>query len=374
MKIGIIGAGLNGLVSALLLKKFGHDVEVFERSIEPRDSGTGIYVWPQGVQILKFIMNSGHFMAQGQAIKYLVTNNQRGQEVHRQSVNMPGLDFPAPAIMFERQQLFQLLREALGDDVIHYGAACTHVINRDDKAVIEINHSELEEFDLVIGADGISSKVREFVTHQQPYYTGVMASRGVLQFHSANLEADACQIYAHKNARLVTYPLNNDTNYRYWFIAYKHDLNDKALNKEELVTRLAGLPTELLEMVSRTQEKDMLTNPLKAMNPEKPWYKGRCVLLGDSIHGMLPTLGYGLTLGLENCFMLAQAINGNCFDDIALALKRYESRVSVRSQKMLNVMEELTDLFYFQDDAVENADQLKKVMAEFYSLAETTAF
>ena len=72
--------------------------------------------------------------------------------------------------------------------------------------------------------------------------------------------------------------------------------------------------------------------------------------------------------------MLAQAINGNCFDDIAPALKRYESRVSVRSQKMLKVMEELTDLFYFQDDAVENADQLNKAMAEFYRLAETTAF
>ncbi|NAW64350.1 FAD-dependent oxidoreductase [Photobacterium halotolerans] len=374
MKIGIVGAGLNGLACALLLKKFGHEVTVFERSEQPRDSGTGIYVWPQGVQILRFILNDNSFLNEGQPIDSLVTLDRHGKEVHRQLVQMPGHDFPAPAVMFERQRLFNLLKQALGPDDIRYGAACTKVINTREEAKIEINHSDYESFDLVVGTDGISSKVREYVCDSQPHYTGVIASRGVTCFDCDILEENACQIFAHDQARLVTYPLDNSTRFRYWFVAYQHDLDQPTLDRNEMAQRLEGLPAPLLEMIENTREDNILTLPLNAITPGHQWYNGRCVLLGDSIHGMLPTLGYGLTLGLENCFMLAQALNGSCFDDIQPALKRYQTRVAQRSCQLIEVMEQLTDLFYFQKETVQKQQRLGEVMGRFHELARTTAF
>ncbi|MCG7500105.1 FAD-dependent monooxygenase [Vibrio sp. Of7-15] len=374
MKVGIVGAGLNGLACALLLKKFGHDITVFERSEEPRDSGTGIYVWPQGVQILRFILGDNDFLDSGQPIDSLVTLNRHGQEIHRQLVQMPGHDFPAPAVMFERKRLFNLLKEELGEGVIRYGTACTDVINTQEKAIIEINGSAREEFDLVVGTDGISSKVREYVNDNKPHYTGVIASRGVVRFDSDVLEDKACQIFAHDQARLVTYPLDNDTRFRYWFVAYQHDLNQPTLERAEMVERLEGLPSPLLTMIEKTQDENILTLPLNAITPGHKWYNGRCVLLGDSIHGMLPTLGYGLTLGLENCFMLAQALTGNCFKDIQPALQRYQTRVAQRSCQLIEVMEQLTDLFYFQKESVKNQERLGNAMARFHDLAKTTAF
>lgn len=373
MRIGVIGAGLNGLAAACLLRKFGHDAQVFERGDAARDSGTGIYVWPQGVQILKFILGNNRLLTEGQPIEYLVTLDRHATELHRHPVRMPGHDFPAPAVMFERKRLFGLLKEGLGNNNIHYGAEAVDINDTDNDIRVTFANGEVKTFDLVIGTDGVFSKVRSYVSDQDCRYTGVAATRGVVHYESPMLEGQSCQIYTHSNARFVTYPLDNSTQFKYWFVAYKHE-GDELLTQHELVDRLEGMSSPLLEMIQATKPENIIANKLRAMRAEGPWYKGRCTLLGDSVHGMLPTLGYGFTLGLENCFMLAQAINGNCDDSVESALKRYESRAAVRSQKMLKVMEDMTDLFYFQPENSVQHDSLTPIMDRFYQLAETTVF
>ncbi|RYZ37883.1 MAG: FAD-binding protein, partial [Myxococcaceae bacterium] len=99
MRVAIIGAGLNGLACAVMLKRLGIDCVVFERGKGPRDSGTGIYVWPQAMQVLRFVLKDRRFLSRGQPIEFLDTHDKHGRLIHSQPVRPDGLGLPAPAMM-----------------------------------------------------------------------------------------------------------------------------------------------------------------------------------------------------------------------------------------------------------------------------------
>ncbi|APC15480.1 monooxygenase [Pseudomonas frederiksbergensis] len=374
MKIAIIGAGLNGLACALMLKRFGLSCTVYERSLGPRDSGTGIYVWPQGVQVLRFLFNNREFLEHGKAIEFLDTYSREGQLIHSQPVRPSGLGIPAPAMMFRRTELFRLLLQELGDGAVRFQMGCNRLQDLGQKTRVSFSDNSEEDFDLVIGADGVGSTVREFINpNLAPYDTGLVASRGMVDFGSDLLKSDRCQIFTSAFSRVVTYPLDAHSNYRYWFAAYQHHhqpLHDRA----GLLKLFAELPSEVVRMIAATEESDILTHKMTALTGDGAWHRSRVVMLGDSIHAMLPTLGYGLTLGLENGFMLAQALIGHCDDNLDSALQRYEIRAAQRSRSMLKVMSDMTDLYYFEEDRAMTPTRISPIVNRFQDLALTTVF
>ncbi|RKH18829.1 monooxygenase [Corallococcus praedator] len=374
MRVAIIGAGLNGLACAVMLKRLGVDCVVFERGKGPRDSGTGIYVWPQAMQVLRFVLKDRKFLSRGQPIEFLDTHDKHGRLIHSQPVRPDGLGLPAPAMMFLRTELFRLLADSLEEDDIHYDMGCEKLENLGDQVRLTFTNGHRFDFDLVVGADGVSSTTRGFVNPGlQPHDTGLVASRGVVTFDSPLLHSDRCQIFTSHHSRVVTYPLSKASSLRYWFAAYQHK-NQPLLDRQGLLELFAPLPEDLLRMMARTPEEDILTHKLKALTGEGQWFRGRVVMLGDSIHAMLPTLGYGLTLGLENGFMLAQALVGHCDADLETALKRYEIRAARRSREMLQVMNDFTQLYYFEPEGEVSPARLSPIVQRFQHLAQTTVF
>jgi FAD-dependent urate hydroxylase len=374
MRIAIIGAGLNGLACAVMLKRLGMDCVIFEGGQGPRDSGSGIYVWPQAMQVLRFVLNDRKFLSKGQPIEFLDTHDRLGRLIHSHPVRPAGLSLPAPAMMFLRTELFRLLTDKLEEDDIHYGMKCKKLENLGGQVQLTFTNGHRFSFDLAIGADGVSSTTRSFVNPGlQPHDTGLVASRGVVTFDSPLLHSDRCQVFTSRHSRVVTYPLSQTSALRYWFAAYQHR-GQPLLDRQGLLELFKPLPEDLLRMIAQTPEESILTHKLKALTGEGQWFRGRVVLLGDSIHAMLPTLGYGLTLGLENGFMLAQALVGHCDASLETALKRYEIRAAQRSREMLQVMSDLTQLYYFEPEGEVSSARLAPLVQRFQHLAQTTVF
>jgi 2-polyprenyl-6-methoxyphenol hydroxylase-like FAD-dependent oxidoreductase len=374
MKIGIIGAGLNGLALALLLKRLGARAEVYERGDGPRDTGSGIYVWPQGVQVLRFMLGDDRLRAAGQPIEFLDTLDRRGTLIHSQPVRLEGFEFPAPAMMFLRKRLFGMMRDSLDAHTITTDAGCES-ISQDDKGVtVSFTDGSSRRFDVVIGADGVFSRVRDAVAPEAIVAdTGVAACRGIVEFSHPTLLGDRCQIFTYDSARVVTYPLDESRSLRYWFYAYRH-LDRPLLDKVGIRAAIDAIADPLPAMVDATPPESMLHNRLHAIKHIENWNRGRVTLLGDSAHAMLPTLGYGFTLGLENGFALAQSLVCNGDAEITSALRRYSRRVRQRSREMLEVMSDLTDLFYFREEGSVTSDTLQDRLTKFRGLAETTVF
>jgi 2-polyprenyl-6-methoxyphenol hydroxylase-like FAD-dependent oxidoreductase len=147
--------------------------------------------------VLRFVLRTRDFLGRGQPIEFLDTHDKQGRLIHSQPVRPEGLGIPAPAMMFLRTELFRLLAAGLGERDIRYGMGCERLEDLGDQVRITFGNGQVSDFDLVIGADGVSSTVRGFVDPGMvPYDTGLVASRGVVAFRSPLLHSDRCQIFA----------------------------------------------------------------------------------------------------------------------------------------------------------------------------------
>ncbi|MTH95341.1 NAD(P)/FAD-dependent oxidoreductase [Roseibium sp. RKSG952] len=376
MKIAIIGAGLNGLAVAALLQKFGLRAQVFERANGPRDSGSGIFIWPQGVQVLQLIAGNKGFLRHGQPIEFLDTHDRSGKLISSVPVRLPDCDFLAPAVMFRRAGLLRYLNELLPEGTVSYGKALTELDHKHDQTAITFNDGTTVDFDVVIAADGVFSSTRQALTRKSnfalPVSSGLSATRGMVRFRHPDLLDDRCQIFSNIHSRCVTYPVNNATGQRYWFVAYQVETVDQQLWRDDLLEHIDNMPQVFRQMISVTRNEDVLCNHLHSMSEGSCWTHGNVAFLGDSAHALLPSLGYGFTLGLENGYVLAQTLAANCDAPVSSALQRYEKRVAKRSEDLIKVMDEVTRLFYFDPEGNVSQEALKPIMGRFRNLSGAT--
>ncbi|XXX73982.1 FAD-dependent monooxygenase [Sorangium sp. So ce134] len=350
MKIGIIGGGLNGLALGLALRLFGVDFTIYERCSPPGAGGSGIYVWPQGVQILTALLGDTGFLAAGHCIDFLTTLSPAGEVIQSQAVRQQ--EVAAPACMFLRERLYGALLARVGAERVLTGIECVGV-RQDGAAATALFHDGSEAtFDVVVGTDGIHSAVRRAIwPGRRAVDSGLGVSRGVVPFAHQRLWDDHCQIFAGDRRRLVTYCTRPETHERYWFAAYTREARAPALDRAALASRFSDLPPFLSEMIAVTPEESILRGVLRELPACGAWVDGRLALLGDSVHAQLPTIGYGFTLGLENGFMLAQALASGR-TDVCQALRRYERRAKARSHEIVELTRQFTNIFYFGTSAV----------------------
>lgn len=375
MRIAIIGAGLNGLSCAVFLRSLGFECEVFERGDAPRDSGTGIYVWPQGAQILRVLLGDRHFSGYGQPVEYLDTHSNHGALLSSQAVRPDGSNVMSPAMMFRRKDLYRMLQERVPAGSVHFGDAVESIDVDRGHPVARFASGRVREFDLVIGTDGLNSAVRRFVNpHAKPRYAGLVASRGVVKFRAASLSAQRCQIFVTRFARVVTYSLDESDSLRYWFAAYRCDPGAALLDRNGLLRKFSDLPPFILDMLGQTPKADINSQRLYTLTAEGAWHRAGVVLLGDSVHAMLPTLGYGFTLGLENTVALGLALAGASALERDAALQRYEARCAARSRELISVMNDMTRLYYFEPPARLTVARIGPIVSRFNTLAADSVF
>jgi len=376
MRIAIIGAGLNGLAVAALLNRFGLKAQVFERAQGPRDSGSGIFIWPQGVQILRLISGDSQVLRHGQPIEFLDTHDKNGNLISSLPVRLPDCDFLAPAVMFRRSNLLHYLESLLPKEQVSYNKGLVDLDQKRSGVSVTFTDGDAMEFDLVIAADGVFSSTRQILTHKahmpMPVNSGLSATRGMVQFRHPELLDDRCQIFTNNFSRCVTYPINNETGMRYWFVAYRVDTVDQQLLRDGLLTHIPDMTPVISEMISATRDENIICNHLHTMSAGRTWRHGNVAFLGDSAHALLPSLGYGFTLGLENGYTLAQSLAANCDAPVQTVLQRYERRVAQRSQEAIKVMDDISRLFYFEPEGTVRPETLKPIMERFQTLSEAT--
>jgi len=373
MNVGIIGGGLNGLALGLALRLFGIDFTIFERSSPPGAGGSGIYIWPQGVQILTALLGDTGLLAEGHCIDFLTTLSRSGDIIQSQPVRPHEQQIAAPACMFLRERLHAALLARVGAGCVVAGRACVGIRQDSGSATALFHDGGEATFDVIVGADGIHSAVRRALwPDRRAVDSGLGVSRGIVPFAHERLWDDHCQIFAGQHRRIVTYCTRAETHERYWFAAYTREANKPALGSAALAQRFDDFPPFLREMLAATRAEDTLEGVLRELPPCDTWSSGRVVLLGDSVHAQLPTIGYGLTLGLENGFMLAQALASGPFD-IGQALRRYERRARARSQEIVELTRRFTELFYFADAPV-SSQALQPLYERFTATLSSSPF
>ena len=327
-KVLIIGGGFSGMAAAIELRHQGVDVDLVEIDPGWRSYGAGISLGGATLRALRRLGVLDAFLAQGAASDGVDIFIPTGVKVASlPTPRIAGPDVPGNAGIM-RPVLARILAEATraAGTTVRLGCTFTHIAQ--DEAGVDVGFSDGSSgrYDLVIGADGLYSKVREtlFPEAPKPRYSGQGVWRAVLPRPA---EVTGTMMWLGPKLKTGLNPVSNDE--MYLFVTEDRAENthiDTADFLPMLKGLLAQFPAPLMQQVAQQLDasSQIIYRPLESLLVPAPWYRGRVVLVGDTAHATTPHMASGACIGIEDAIVLAEEVGkGGAVVD---ALARYQER------------------------------------------------
>ncbi|MDB5946969.1 MAG: Salicylate 1-monooxygenase [Ramlibacter sp.] len=332
-KVAIVGAGLGGLTCALALLRDGVDVDVFEQAGALGDVGAGLQLSANANRCLFSLglepaMSRVAVVPEGKQVRLWQTGETRKLfDLGQQSVQEYGF----PYLMLHRADLHAVLAQAAREikaSALRLGERCVGISQDDTSARVQLESGLSPGYDLVIGADGVHSRVRAALGHSDsPAFTGCVAWRGLIPTRQLpeRMRARVGTNWIGPGAHVVTYPVRGGELLNFVGIVERSDWLTESWNtpgtRAECAADFAGWHEDVRLMI------DNIGQPYKwalmSRQPLQSWSSGRVTLLGDACHPTLPFLAQGAAMAIEDGIVLAGALKANP-DDIGAAVALYE--------------------------------------------------
>jgi 2-polyprenyl-6-methoxyphenol hydroxylase-like FAD-dependent oxidoreductase len=332
MKAIIVGGGVGGLTTALMLRARGIDCELYEQADSIRELGVGINTLPHAIRELAGIGLLDALDAVAIRTDELHYLNRHGQEVWREGRGVAsGHDVPQFSIHRGRLQsvIHKAVEQRLGTEAIHTGRRLGS-FTQDEGGVTAYffdrtgAHVETARGDILIGADGIHSKVRStlFPDEGGPVWNGLMLWRGARDW-PAFLTGNSMIVAGGLHAKVVVYPIaegsSPSTRLTNWAVLVKIGEGGSLPPRREDWSRV-GKRDELMPHVARfnvphvdvpaliTATPEFWEYPCCDRDPLPYWSSGRVTLLGDAAHPMYPVGSNGASQAILDARALADSL------------------------------------------------------------------
>lgn len=314
MHAEIVGAGFAGLVAGATLARLGWSVRVHERATELRAFGAGIFIWENGLRVLRAIGAYEQAMAGAHEAPSYYDREPEG--------TISGRDVFGPAlgtrmVTMTRQRLYA----AVLDAALRHGVEVrrgSNVVSASVDGTIETEGGEIFVADLIVGADGVNSKVRAGA--------GLLCSRiesgyGAIRLLVPRHAGDVDDVVSHKEAgprRVLYVPCDAETLYL-CFTTRADDAQGRHL-PFAMADWTRSFPA-LGDVFSRIGDQGRwdLFETIRT----HAWSTGKVALIGDAAHGMTPALGQGAGCAMMNALSLGVAVSQGL--PLAQALAAWEA-------------------------------------------------
>lgn len=316
MRVVVVGAGIGGLAAAVALRRVGIEALVIERAASIREVGAGLSIWSNAVNALRELGLEAKVVDSASMIDRIVVQTTKGCFVTRTELGEVSQMAGAPCVCIHRGVLQKLLLDALPADCVRTGLRC---ISFEGSTAILENGDRIEG-DALVGADGISSVIREGLHGAEaPRYAGYTCWRGIREDSPGLLPEKSALLVMGGGSQFGVWPCG--TGKLYWFLT-KNAPPGTMQGKTEAVEVCRDWARPVAEIVAGTPEDAVLQNDIVDRPPLRSWGRGPITLLGDAAHPMTPNLGQGACQALEDAVILAHCLRGT--STIEGALRNYE--------------------------------------------------
>lgn len=326
-KVLIVGGGIGGLCAAIALRRKGIEVDLVELKSQWTVYGVGIIQQSNVVREMAKLGVLDGYLDAAYAFEDVAIYGPAGQQLARiPGQRLAGPEYPAN-VGISRLALHNVLCATtlqLGAQV-RLGLSVETLNDTGDSVDVLFTDGSRGEYDLVVGADGLFSKVRGLIFGDtyKPRFTGQAVwrynfPRAPQIDHLANYQS------AEGNAGLV--PLAGDL--MYLFLTSHEPSNpwmDPVTLAEQMRQRLqgfTGLIGELREQISDSSQ--VVYKPMEVVFVNEPWYRGRVLLIGDAAHATTPHLGQGAGMAIEDAIVLSEELTAG--GDLEQQLQRFMAR------------------------------------------------
>lgn len=327
-RVLIIGGGFSGMSAAIELRKQGVDVDLVEIDPGWRSYGAGISLGGATLRAFGQLGVLDAFLQEGHASDGVELRLPHGATIA--TLPTPRLAGPAVpgggAIM--RPVLARILADATRASGANVRLGCTFTaIEQDDDGVdVAFSDGQRARYDLIIGADGLYSQVREavFPGGPKPRYSGQAVWRAVLPRPPG---IDHATIWIGPRVKPGVNPVSRTE--MYLFVTEPrpdNDYVDPATFSTRLRELLADFPAPELQAIRAEigPDSQIVFRPLEGLLMQRPWSAGRVVLIGDAVHATTPHLASGACIGIEDALVLADELAQH--ERVRDALSAFEAR------------------------------------------------
>lgn len=348
LKIGIVGAGIGGLAAANALHQAGHDVVVFEQSRQFLRVGADINLTPNAVRAL-----DGLGAGIAQAVRASAARPTHrisrtwdtGEETSRLAMGDEAeRKYGAPQLTIHRADLLAALADAFPAERVRFGKRAQSIEARADGgvAIRFTDDSEATQLDVLIGADGIHSVVRNAMFGaESPRFTGVVAFRAVVPTERVkdvpNIQAFTKWWGATPESQIVTFPLNQGRDTFIFATTAQDSWHEESWTTPGSVDELRGFYADFHPDARALLDAcdSVLKTALYERDPLTAWSLGPMTLVGDACHPMMPFMAQGAGMAIEDGVVLARNLAGVAAPaQVAAALHRYETMRMERASQI----------------------------------------
>ncbi|MGY6648254.1 FAD-dependent monooxygenase [Wenyingzhuangia sp. IMCC45574] len=373
MIVDIIGAGIGGLTLGIALKQQGIHVRIFERAKEIKEVGAGIILANNAMQVYQQLGLDAKITAKGNVVSEIAITDEQLKAITRNSLVAFEERYQSQNIAIHRGVLQRILVAEFSEEELFLDHELVG-INENGKQLVFANGKTVST-SVIIGADGIFSKVRELVFQPKEIRNAKQICwRGVVSY---KLPAD----YAH----MATECWGNASRFGFVQIkegqVYWYALKNTQSESEELqkidTKDFASYHPLCVDIIKKTDPNKIHTAIMKDIKPFNDWSVDTVCLLGDAAHATTPNLGQGACQAIEDAYVLASCLEKY---SVTEAFKIYEQKRIKKAHKVVNVswsLGKISQLPYKWARAVRNtflrfvpASVNKKQVAFLFKIAE----
>jgi 2-polyprenyl-6-methoxyphenol hydroxylase-like FAD-dependent oxidoreductase len=339
----IVGGGVAGMSCAIQMRKAGIEVDLIDRDPLGRIDGAGITVSGPTLRALRTVGVVDEVLAMGATWNNFEVHDQAGR--HLGLVEVPPLAAGLPGtggIM--RPVLHKILsnRSTQLGTRVRLGVTLADLKDHGDCVEATLSDGSVSRCDLVVGADGIFSELRDrlFADAPQPIATGQVIYRLVAE-RPADFEYT--HFFMGTDIKVGFNPVS--TTHMYMYLLHKAAANPRIEPVEqprmlyEAMAGFGGFVPAIRETVLTSNAHTVNYRQLEVLLQPAPWYRGRAVLIGDAAHATTPHLAYGAGMAVEDGVVLVEELE-RC-TSLGAALEGFMARRFERCRRVIENSVEL---------------------------------
>lgn len=341
MKVIIIGGGIGGQALAAALRRRDIDFEVYERAAAFRDAGAALTLWPNGMKVLRRLGAAPGARAAGWPILAAEIRRPDGHPLSVTPVARVSDEAGAATIALRRSDLHRVLVDAAGEGATHLRKRCVSISQNERGVRAIMADGEVVEGDVLVGADGLWSRVRDLlIGPSRPRQLGCLW-RGILPLDDPSLRAGHAFETWGTGKRFGMAQIN--ANEAYWYAglpAWPDEPFDRA--RWRILAEFGHWHAPIRRAVEETPSAAAMRTEIYDRPALSRWTLRRVTLLGDAAHPMTPDLGQGACTALEDAVELADCLAEA--DEPGTALASYAgrrrercARLAARSRRMSEI-------------------------------------
>ncbi len=338
LKITVVGAGIGGLTAATALARRGARVDVLEQADDIGEVGAGVQISPNGGVVLDALgLGAQLDTIATKAAAVHLKDYRAGRSVLKLDLTrIPG---KTPYRLVHRADLVNSLvnaarREGVRICLLHPVTG----LRADDggKPVIRTGQGTTVRPDLVIGADGLHSVIRQSLNGDEaPFFTGQVAWRALAPVSKAPPPGIAT-VHMAPGRHVVTYPLRNGRIMNIVAVEERAEWAGESWSScddpANLQRAFRAFCPEVRDLIGRAGKVHLWGLFRHGIAPK--WHRGNVAILGDAAHPTLPFLAQGASMAIEDAWVLAASLARS--GDIPAGLALYQKRRQARVTRVVN--------------------------------------